>query len=130
MSSSSYDPLTKPTTGELIVATPDHTAHTRSSVPPDDKPTNPLGHPFFAEETAAEPRQRLAAKHNGIAMAINTITCLLANSDTFRDTQAHGMPTEPGQWPLGALHTEGLFAALYFLSQYAESLGHEPLVRT
>jgi hypothetical protein len=125
MSCNSYDPLTKPTIEELIVAKPDRTAPARASVPSDDFPTNPLGQPFFLGEAADEPQQRRQAQISGIAIAIHTVTCLLANSDAFRDTQTQGMPTEPGHWPLSATHTEGLFAAIYFLSQYAESLSNK-----
>jgi len=63
-----------------------------------------------------------------IALAINAVTCLLANSDAFRDAQAHDPYTEPGDGPLPPACTDGLYAAIYFLNQYAETLSHEPLV--
>jgi len=109
------------------MAKPDHTAPARPSGSPDDKPTNPLSRPFYLD-AADDPRQHVLAKLGSIAMAINVITCLLANSDAFRDAQAHNEPTEPGHWPLAPGYTEGLFAAIYFLNQYAETLSHDSLI--
>ncbi|MFC4764268.1 hypothetical protein [Dyella koreensis] len=107
------------------MATPDHTVVARPSVPSDGYPSNPLGRPFYLADTAGHPQQRRAAQLGGIAMAINAITCLLANSEAFRDAQANSVSVEPGHWPLTATCTEGLFAGVFFLAQYAESLSLE-----
>lgn len=66
-----------------------------------------------------------AAQLGGIAMATYAITCMRANSETFRDAQANSMSVDPGHWPPTATCTEGLSAGIYFLTQYAESLSLE-----
>ncbi|SFS18908.1 hypothetical protein SAMN05216570_3848 [Dyella sp. OK004] len=109
------------------MAKPNHTAPARPSGSPDNKPTNPLSRPFYLD-TTDDPGQHVLVKLAGIAMAINVITGLLANSDAFRDAQAHDEPTDPGHWPLAPGCTEGLFAAVYFLNQYAETLSHDSLI--
>ncbi|MFC4762432.1 hypothetical protein [Dyella koreensis] len=103
------------------MAKPDHTASARPYVSPA-KPTNPLGRPFWIEALAAESGQRVPATLVGIAMGLHALTRILANNEALRDTQVHSQRVEPGHWPLDAQTTEGLFAALYVLSERAEVL--------
>ncbi|MHB1059950.1 MAG: hypothetical protein ACYC0F_18960, partial [Rhodanobacter sp.] len=51
------------------------------------------------------------------------------NSEAFRDLHANSQSDtiDPGCSPLDAPTTEGLFAALYFLSEQAERLSQTPL---
>jgi len=101
------------------MANPDDTASTRASF---QKPRNPLGRPFWTLTLAHTPKERLNATLAGIAMGIHTLARLLANNEAFREAQASSTTTEPGHWPLDEPLTEGLFAALYFLSEQAELL--------
>ncbi len=48
------------------------------------------------------------------------VTRILANSDTFRVIQSKCDEMEQGNWPLDSEVSEGLFAALYLLSEQAE----------
>jgi hypothetical protein len=91
------------------------------------KPTNPLGRPFWTLALASEPREHLPAKLAGISMGIYALSRILTNNEAFRDGQVNNQAVEPGHWPLSADLAEGLFAALYFLSEHAESLSSEPL---
>ena len=52
-------------------------------------------------------------------MGIHALTCTLANSEAFRGLQETCDPTDPTQMPFGAQLTEGLFTALYMLSEQA-----------
>lgn len=54
---------------------------------------------------------------------------VLTNSEAFRDVHANSQSDtiDPGCSPLDAPTTEGLFAALYFLSEQAERLSQPPL---
>jgi hypothetical protein len=84
-------------------------------------PTNPLARPFWTQ-AYADPSDYDAASLVGITMAISSLVRLLANSEAFRDLHTHSDDIEPGCTPLDARTTEGLFAALYFLSEQAEQL--------
>ncbi|MFK2879272.1 hypothetical protein [Rhodanobacter hydrolyticus] len=107
------------------MAKPDHTAVAR-----DDAriPTNPLSRPYwtFAEAT---PDQRDAATLAGLTIAVHALARVLANSEAFRELHASSQcnTVEPGSCPLDASTTEGLFAALYFLSEQAEGLSQLPI---
>jgi hypothetical protein len=109
------------------MATHDHT-----SAAPDLAriPINPLARPYW---TLAEvPRgQEDAAILAGITTAIRCLARVLTNSEAFRDIHANceSDTVEPGHCPLDAPTTDGLFAALYFLSEQAEGLSQLPLPR-
>jgi len=106
------------------MAKPDHTA-----VAPDDAriPTNPLSRPYWTL-TDADLDQQDAATLAGLATAIRALARVLTNSEAFRDlhTNSQSDTIEPGCRPLDAPTTEGLFAALYFLSEQAEALSQLP----
>jgi hypothetical protein len=112
------------------MATHDHTVSARlektlgRNAP---KPTNPLSRPFWTLALVGDPREERPARLAGISMGIYALSRLLANNEALRDTQANSQAVEPGHWPLAPDLTEGLFAALYFLSEHAESLSSEPL---
>lgn len=107
------------------MAKPDHTsaAHDDARIP-----TNPLSRPHWGLAEAA-PGQRDAATLAGIAIAIRALARVLTNSEAFRDLHANSQSDtiDPGCSPLDAPTTEGLFAALYFLSEQAERLSQPPL---
>lgn len=91
-------------------------------------PTNPLARPYDVPDAIEDPQQRLLARLAGIHMAVNVLTGLLGNSETFRDQQSCARPSGPGEWPLPPTCVEGLFLAVYYLSQYAESLSQGPVM--
>lgn len=108
----------------------DQTAGSNPFVPTMDEmdeaaaeaPTNPLGRPFYLGDETEDAQQRLLARLAGIHLAVNVINDLLANSEAFRDQQACGQEAFPGEWPLPPTCVEGLFVAVHFLSEYAQSL--------
>lgn len=103
------------------MATVDHTAAARPSAPNGaTRPTNPLGRPFWTLSLAKDGDQRRPARIAGLCMGIQAVTRILANSDSFRVIQSKCAEMESGNWPLDSEVTEGLFAALYFLSEQAE----------
>lgn len=103
----------------------DHdTADVCPKVPNEDPRTSPLGRPFYLSDDDTDPRQRLQGRLAGISMAINVLTGLLANSESFRDLQMCHMPTGEGELPLPPTCVEGIFAAVHFLSLYAETLSY------
>lgn len=107
------------------MAKPDHTA-----VAPHDAriPTNPLSRPYWTL-AEADFGQHDAATLAGLTTAIHALARVLTNSEAFRDLHASSQSDtiEPGCSPLDAPTTEGLFAALYFLSEQAEQLSQLPL---
>ena len=103
------------------LATVDHTAAARPSAPNGvTRPTNPLGRPFWTLALAKDADKFRAARITGLCMGIQAVTRILSNSDTFRVIQSKCEEMEPGNWPLNSDVTEGMFAALYFLSEQAE----------
>lgn len=107
------------------MAKPDHTsaAHDDARIP-----TNPLSRPYWTL-VEADLGQQDAATLAGITTAIRALARVLANSEAFRDlhTNSQSDTIEPGCSPLDAPTTEGLFAALYFLSEQAEALSQLPV---
>jgi len=103
------------------MADSDHTAPARPDAAPraDRKPTNPLGRPYWTFDPAGDPKRYLPAACTTLAMGIRAVTCALANSEAFRVLQETCEPTDPTQTPFDAQLTEGLFAALYMLSEQA-----------
>lgn len=87
--------------------------------------TNPLSRPHPSRLHAA-PGQHEAATLAGITVAIHALARVLANHESFRDIQANCQSVEAGCQPLDAPTAEGLFAALYFLSEQAEGLAQTP----
>jgi hypothetical protein len=104
------------------MATTDHTSPDYSLTASTEHPTNPLGRPLYLSDDTQDPDQRLLARLAGIQMSINMLNDLLANSEAFRDQQTCGQETPPGEWPLPPTYVEGLFVAVHFLCEYAESL--------
>ena len=103
------------------MATIDHTADARPDAPSAvTRPTNPLCRPFWTLSRAKDGDTFRSARIAGLCMGIQAVTRILVNSDTFRDIQSKCEAMEPGNWPLDSEVTEGMFAALYFLSEQAE----------
>ena len=93
-------------------------------------PINPLSRLYWTLEDVA-PDQMNAAALAGITTGIHTLARVLANSEAFRDIHSNSESDtiEPGRCPLDATTVEGLFAALYFLSEQAEELSQLPIPR-
>ena len=104
------------------MADQDHTADTRFVPAVAAVATNPLGRPIYLTDDVEDSHERLLTRLAGIHMAVNVINDLLANSDNFRERQSNGQENAPGEWPLPPTYVEGLFVAVRFLSEYAESL--------
>ena len=103
------------------MATVDHTAATGPTAPNGvTRPTNPLGRPFWTMSLAKDGDKFRSARIAGLCMGIQAVTRTLTNSDIFRVIQSKCEEMEPGNWPLDSEVTEGMFAALYFLSEQAE----------
>jgi hypothetical protein len=107
------------------MAKPDHTSVAHDDAP---IPTNPLSRPYWTL-TETDLGQQDAATLAGLTTAIRALARVLTNSEAFRDLHANSQSDtiEPGCSPLDAPTTEGLFAALYFLSEQAEQLSQLPL---
>ncbi|GAB2809858.1 hypothetical protein [Dyella kyungheensis] len=113
------------------MATRDHTVRIRSSVPPDDTLTPPLGGP--SSTAAAWPetlRHGTRSARGDIALAVLALTRLRIDSGQCRVAQARGFPGRPLPWPLPAAVTASLGTAIHCLQQYARLLGDEPRVTT
>ncbi|WP_266183986.1 hypothetical protein [Dyella humicola] len=103
------------------MATVDHTSAPSPSAPNGvTRPTNPLCRPFWTFSRAKDGDKFRSARIAGLCMGIQAVTRILVNSDTFRVIQSKCREMEPGNWPLDSEVTEGMFAALYFLSEQAE----------
>ena len=94
----------------------------------NDTPHNPLSQPYWTR-AYADPSQYDAATLAGITTAIHALARVLGNNEALRDIQANSEPDDSGDlegYPLDAAVTEGLFAALYFLSEQAQRLSQMP----
>ena len=98
------------------MAKPDHTSAARERIP-----TNPLSRPYWTLAEAA-PGNHDAATLAGLTTALHALARVLANSEAFRDIHANSEGFDPCCSPLDARTAEGLFAALYFLTEQAELL--------
>ena len=107
------------------MAISDDTAVYAAKVPTESFRTSPLGRPFHASD--ADANVQLRTKHDlaALSMAINVLTGILANSETFRDMQACNVSAQEGEWPLPPTCVEGVFTAVHYLSRYAESLSYQ-----
>jgi len=103
----------------------DHTVRIRSSVPPDDTFTPPLGD--AARTRAAWPETLRLRTRGDIALAVLALTRLRVDSEQCRDAQALGFPGRPRPWPLPAAVAASLGTAIHGL---ARLLGDEPRVTT
>jgi hypothetical protein len=84
-------------------------------------PTNPLSRPYWTQ-AYADSSEHDAATLAGITTAIHALARVLANNEALRELQANSEPDDLEGVPLDAAVTEGLFAALYFLSEQAQLL--------
>ncbi|HLY26404.1 MAG TPA: hypothetical protein VKQ72_08700 [Aggregatilineales bacterium] len=84
------------------------------------KPTNPLGRQIWTLEATGPSKQRLPGTCATLTRGVHTLVRVLANNEALRATQASSDAVEPGDWPFDDQITEGLFAALYMLSEHAE----------
>ena len=92
------------------------------TLPTEPYPTSPLARPYDVPDDIEDSHQRLLTRLAGINLAVNVLTGLLANSETFRDQQTSTEPPACGEWPLPPSYVEGIFLAIFHLSHYAESL--------
>ena len=103
------------------MARPDHTVTSRLSSALGDFPHHPLGRIRMPSAYASEP-QRRAAVLAGIGFANESIACLLDDANTFRDAHINGTISDTQQSQMLVETVHGLFTAIFFLNQYAESL--------
>ena len=111
------------------MATHDHTVRIRSSVPPDDTFTSPLGD--ASRTRAVRPgalRLSTLRTRGDIALAVLTLTRLCVDREQYRHAQARGFPGRPLPWPFPVAVAASLGTAIYGLQQYARLLGDEPRV--
>ena len=111
------------------MAKPHHTSPAHASVC-TRIPLNPLSRRYWTLDEAT-PEQMDAAALAGIITGIHALARVLANSEAFREIHASSESDtiEPGRSPLDPATTEGLFAALYFLSEQAEEISQMPVPR-
>jgi hypothetical protein len=111
------------------MAKPHHTSPTHASAR-TRIPLNPLSRRYWTFEDAT-PEQIDAAALAGMITGIHALTRVLANSEAFREIHASSESDtiEPSRSPLDPTTTEGLFAALYFLSEQAEEISQMPVLR-
>jgi len=104
------------------MAKADHKARTRPDVAVhrQRKPTNPLGRQIWTLESSGTFKQRLPGTCATLTRGVQALVRVLANNEALRATQASSDAVEPGDWPFDDQLTEGLFAALYMLSEHAE----------
>lgn len=103
------------------MAKPDHTAPARSAAAQRShrKPTNPLGRPYWMFDPSAGSAHQIAATCAALTTGVHTLARILTNNEAFRVLQESCSPNDPTQTPYGTEVTEGLFAALYMLSEQA-----------
>jgi len=111
------------------MAKPNHTSPAHASAR-TRIPLNPLSRRYWTIDEAT-PEQIDAAALAGIITGIHTLARVLANSEAFREihSSSESDTIEPGCSPLDPTTTEGLFAALYFLSEQAEEISQMPVPR-
>ena len=102
------------------MAEPDHKGAAYAGTP-----RNPLSQPYWTR-AYADPSQYDAATLAGITTAIHALARVLGNNEVLRDIQANSEPGDSDGYPLDSPVTEGLFAALYFLSEQAQRLSQVP----
>lgn len=103
------------------MARSDHTARARPNASPRSqrKPSNPLGRLYWILDEFPNPAQRLPAICATLAEGIQAVTRILANSEAYRVLQGSSADHPPTHSPLAPELVEGLFAALYMLSEQA-----------
>jgi hypothetical protein len=88
-------------------------------------PTNPLSRPYWTQ-AYADSSEHDTATLAGLTTAIHALARILANNEALRELHANSEPDDLECVPLDAAVTEGLFAALYFLSEQAQLLSQPP----
>ena len=109
------------------MAKPDHKASPRERIPSSLRATTPLCRPFWLLTEPYAPKHRDLANLAVICSGMRALTSILANSESFRAMQSACDTVEATHVPLDARTTDGLFAALYFLSEQADTLS-QPLL--
>jgi len=108
------------------MATHDHTARIRPSVPPVSAPCPPPDAP--QSTPVAWPETPRDGTRGDIALAVLALTRLRLDSEQCRKAQARGFPGRPLLWPLPVATTASLGTAIHCLQQYARLLSDEPRV--
>lgn len=107
------------------MAEPDHTVLARLSGLPDALFNHPLDDVSEVSDVDEEARLERASALACMEVATCVITCLLADSDAYREARADGFSPRPDQWPLTPASAGGLLVAMHFLHRYAETLRFE-----
>jgi len=107
------------------MASIDHTAHAR--LPVRNEPSSPPDS-FIDQRTPLglelEKFDNYTAKLAGISLAVNVVRGVLERSESSK--QPYALRSTRLTVPLNPVQTTGLHAAVYFLQQYADTLGPEP----
>jgi hypothetical protein len=97
------------------VAEPDHTATARLSGLPDSLFAHLPGVPPDAADKDEKALEALRRGIAGIGEVKAVITCLLADSDAFREVLKSELLVLPHAWPLSASSYAHLLAGIHFL---------------
>ncbi|GLQ98649.1 hypothetical protein [Dyella mobilis] len=101
------------------MAEPDHTSLSRLSGLPDHLFTHLPGAPPDGADMTEDELLELHSAIAGIEDVKHVITCLLADSDAFREVLESGRDTSPRLWPLPAMVYGSLLVAIRFLDECA-----------
>ena len=107
------------------MAVHDHKAPARPSAKPDGTLIPPPPDSRNANYLGKTQQAQALTTIDSIAVAVQTLANLLADSDAYANAQSHGLPVEPSRWPLTSVFSDGMAAAIHHLQQYAGMLGRE-----
>lgn len=86
---------------------------------------SPLSRWFVTEGTEVTPYEKSLTTLTGMLIGVHTLVRILATSESFRVQCECNADQPPEDTPFDPVTTEGLFTALHFLSEHAESVaGH------
>jgi hypothetical protein len=101
------------------MAVPDHTAMSHLSGLPDYLFTHLPGAPPDSVDKNEEAQLEMRSAMGCIGDVKHVITCLLADSDAFREALESGRDVPPRLWPLPTTIYASLLVAIHFLDECA-----------
>jgi hypothetical protein len=107
------------------MAEPDHTVLARLSGLPDHLFTPLPSTLLDSVDNDEKTQQALRGAITGIEEIKRVVTCLLADSDVFREALAGGSPLRLLSWPLTTSTYASLLVAIHYLDECAGMLRHE-----